>query len=174
MPGSTVKQCELETGGDDCWYTWLVSDANLSHRQTECEYDPGTVPLDTAQARRACHSLCRTSPGACWLVRMTHQRLKVRPLTSSLCQYRQPNENSNASPTVKCSIWVRSLDDPMDKLPICLPFRCQSHQFWQCHSSPVGDVIKPLSSLPTLSSFTGMHPSARSICREWMYGVKDV
>ena len=73
MPGSTVKQCELETGGDDCWYTWLVSDANLSHRQTECEYDPGTVLLDTAQARGACHSLCRTSPGACWLVRMTHQ-----------------------------------------------------------------------------------------------------
>ena len=119
--------------------------------------------------------------GACWLVRMTHQRLKVRPLTSSLCQYRQPNKNNNASPgpwtpilapTVKCSIWVsysvRSLDDHMNKLPICLPFHCQGHQFWQCHSSPVGDVIKP-----TLSSFTGMHPSVRSICREWMYGVRD-
>jgi len=38
---------------------------------------------------------------------------------------------------------------------ICFPFRCQGHQFWQFHSSPVGDVIKPLSSLPARSTFAG-------------------
>ena len=66
---------------------------------------------------------------------------------------------------------VRSLDDPMNKLPICLPFRCQRHQFWQFHSSPVGDVIKPLSSLPARSTFAGHACSPVSDLSVGMYGV---
>ena len=62
------------------------------------------------------------------------------------------------APDIMTDIWVsysiRSLDDSMNKLSICLSIPCQGHNFWQFHFCPVSDIIQPLPFLTALPSLT--------------------
>jgi len=63
---------------------------------------------------------------------------------------------------IRVSYPVRSLGDLMNDLSILVSVSCQRHHLWQAHSSPVGDVIHPLSSLSTLPT-SPKHVTQRNI-----------